>query len=134
VLHFKMREDAARARLPALHKRAVLACIDEYEGELRKLGAAWDPDLEGYFTFLDETEADEPMSELGWSERLRDLLVEATHFHAAERLWQVVYCPSNGWAWTAFVPDGPALSREVREWLLANASDADAALARRGAP
>jgi len=134
VVHFKSRADAARARLPLLVKRRILARIDEYEKELAKVGAVWDADAEGYFTLLGTEEADAPLVALGWTQSLRDLVVEVVHFHPIERLWEVVYCPSNGWAWTGFVCDSPALPHEVRAWLLANAGEADAALARKVRP
>jgi len=130
MLHFKSREDAARARLPAAHRRVVLDRIDAFERELAKLGCVWVPEDDGHFAYATPEEADAPLSDLGWDRRLRDLLPEAVHYHAAARLWELIHIPGNNWGWTCFVPDSPALPREVREWLMANAGEADASIAR----
>jgi len=130
MIHFKSRSDAVRARLPILQERAILGSIDRFEEEFLKTGAVWDPDAEGFFTLLDVAEADAPLTDMGWSRRLRDLLLEAVIYHSEECLWEAIYCPNDGWGWTAFIPDSPALPHEVREWLIGEACEADAALAR----
>jgi len=134
MVHFRSRADGAKARLPPAVKAVVLERIDAFEKEMAKLGAVWNPEDDGHFAYATADEADLPLADFGWDRRLRDLLPEAVHYHGEARLWEVIHIPGNSWGLTLFVPDSPALPREVREWLLANADEPDATLARKARP
>lgn len=131
MLHFKSRAEAAKARVPGEHKRVVLARIDDFLAALALIHCEWNAAEDGHFAYATTEQADAPLVDFGWDKRLRDLTPEAVRFHADARLWEIVHISGNSWGWTCFVADSPALPREVREWLLANAGEADAALARR---
>lgn len=134
MLHFRTRREAEEATIPRAIREVILASIDTFETALAKLESQWNPDDDGWFSLLEPAEADLPLKAMGWERRLGDLVVEAVHFHPRARLWECVHIPGNNWCWTCFLPDSPALPREVRGWLLAHATEADAALARRARP
>lgn len=134
MLHFRTRREAEEAAIPREVREVILASIDAFETSLAKLESRWNPDEDGWFSLLEPAESDQPLWAMGWERRLGDLVVEAVHFHPRARLWEVIHIPGNNWGWTLFLPDSPALPREVRAWLLANAGEADAALARKAQP
>ena len=131
MLHFRSQSEAVRAPLASPVKAVVVDRIEAFQESLKKLGEIWVPEDDGHFVFANAEEADLPLRDFGWDLRLRDLQPEVVRYHAAARLWEVVHIPCNSWGWTCFLPDSPVLPHEVRAWLLENASEADAALARR---
>lgn len=134
MLHFRTRREAEEAAMPRAVREVVLSRIGEFEGALAKLDCSWDPDDDGWFSLLDPAEVGEPLRGMGWEQRLSDLLFEAVHYHPQARLWECIHIPGNNWGWTAFVPDSPGLPSDLREVFLREASEADAALARRSSP
>lgn len=120
---------------PGNHRgNGALAVIERRFREMlaayEDLGCDYDPDDDGFFVLLEPGEATEPLVALELPDRrLVDLTLEAVHHHAHHAdhedhaphggpgLFECVYCPSNSWAMSIFVPDGPGLDPGVRAWL-----------------
>jgi hypothetical protein len=88
--------------------------------ELRRLDpeALPDPERDGCFACLEPGETTVDLPGDGWPRPLAEMPFEAVEFDAKANAFFCHYVPSNSWALTLCVPDGPGLDAKVRAALV----------------
>jgi hypothetical protein len=88
--------------------------------EVRRLDpeARPDPERDGCFACLEPGETAVDLPGEGWPRPLAEMPFEAVEFDAKARAFFCHYIPSNSFALTLCVPDGPGLNATVRAFLV----------------